>query len=173
MGGRSPLLVIVFSLTVLCIDLGISDGFSMIRYQEIERRAPMEFKQWLRDPFHRLSSCCSWEGIYRSSDVIELLHLRNRHSSDVSYMDCFENDFDAGCGYRWAPHGFRGRGPDRLGNLSALHRFDLSYDFYHIGNLGWISHLTSLWHLDMNPVPLRDVSEWLQALNALSRIRSG
>ncbi|CAL9137622.1 unnamed protein product, partial [Musa acuminata var. zebrina] len=72
--------------------------------------------------------------------------------------------------------GFGGRVPDQLGNLSTLHQLDLSYNFYpdddlYIENIGWISRLTSLQHLNMNQVSFRNVSNWLQALNVLSSIQ--
>ncbi|CAL9079828.1 unnamed protein product, partial [Musa textilis] len=72
--------------------------------------------------------------------------------------------------------GFGGRVPDQLGNLSTLHQLDLSYNFYsnydlHIENIGWISRLTFLQHLNMNRVSFRNVPNWLQVLNVLSRIQ--
>ncbi|URD89529.1 LRR receptor-like serine threonine-protein kinase, partial [Musa troglodytarum] len=131
MGGRS-LLVIVFSLVVLCIELEISDGFSMIRCQETERKALMEFKQRLRDPSHRLSSwvgedCCSWEGIRCSNvtgHVIEL-HLRNRHRLEVLSL---------GWNYLY------GQTLDSIAKLTNLRALDLSIPT----SLGNLSSLRSL-----------------------------
>ncbi|KAG2711606.1 hypothetical protein I3760_04G084200 [Carya illinoinensis] len=68
---------------------------------------------------------------------------------------------------------FNGVVPDQLGNLHRLHALDLSsgpseYDFQlSVRNLQWLSHLSSLRHLDMSWVNLQNASDLSQVLNKL------
>nr|XP_018677617.1 PREDICTED: receptor-like protein 12 [Musa acuminata subsp. malaccensis] len=128
MGGRTPLLVLTFSLAVLSIKLGISHGC-----RETERKALIDFKRGLHDPSNRLSSwvgedCCAWEGVGCSniSGHVIKLDLRNRRRIDL-YEDCSHQevydmlDDDPGC--KWA---VRGDITPSLRSLQQLNHLDLS-----------------------------------------------
>ncbi|XP_064965642.1 receptor-like protein EIX2 [Musa acuminata AAA Group] len=128
MGGRTPLLVLTFSLAVLSIKLGISHGC-----RETERKALIDFKRGLHDPSNRLSSwvgedCCAWEGVGCSniSGHVIKLDLRNRRRMDL-YEDCTHQevyyllDDDPGC--NWA---VRGDITPSLRSLQQLSHLDLS-----------------------------------------------
>ncbi|XP_064995497.1 receptor-like protein EIX1 isoform X2 [Musa acuminata AAA Group] len=137
MGGRTPLVVLTFSLAVLSIELGISHGF-----RETERKALIDFKRGLHDPSNRLSSwvgedCCAWEGVGCSniSGHVIKLDLRNKRRTDLT-EDCTHQevyylldddprsellDDDPGC--RWALHGDI---TPSLRSLQQLNHLDLS-----------------------------------------------
>ncbi|XP_065035340.1 receptor-like protein EIX1 [Musa acuminata AAA Group] len=69
---------------------------------------------------------------------------------------------------------FMGGIPDRLGNLSSLYVLDLSdaLDFAsHVDNLDWLSHLTSLKHLDIGGLNLTDVPDWFSSVNMLPSLQ--
>ncbi|CAD5193662.1 unnamed protein product [Musa acuminata subsp. malaccensis] len=132
MGGRTTLLVLTFSLTVLSIELGISHGC-----RETERKALIDFKRGLHDPSNRLSSwvgedCCAWEGVGCSniSGHVIKLDLRNRRRMDL-YEDCSRQevyyllDDDPGC--NWA---VRGDITPSLRSLQQLNRLDLSGNYF-------------------------------------------
>ncbi|XP_064952077.1 receptor-like protein EIX2 [Musa acuminata AAA Group] len=128
MGGRTPLLVLTFSLAVLSIKLGISRGC-----RETERKALIDFKRGLRDPSNRLSSwvgedCCAWEGVGCSniSGHVIKLDLRNRRLTyPIEYCTNQEVydmlDDDPGC--KWA---VRGDITPSLRSLQQLGHLDLS-----------------------------------------------
>ncbi|XP_058082492.1 receptor-like protein EIX2 [Magnolia sinica] len=65
---------------------------------------------------------------------------------------------------------FGGMIPHHLGNLSTLVFLDLLSDDgsgLEVDNLHWISHLSTLRHLDMGMVDLSQPHDWLQAINML------
>ncbi|XP_065035122.1 receptor-like protein EIX2 [Musa acuminata AAA Group] len=68
---------------------------------------------------------------------------------------------------------FMGGIPARLGNLSSLYVLDLSYalDFTSLDNLDWLSHLTSLKHLDLSELNLTDVPDWFSSVNMLPSLQ--
>ncbi|URD84985.1 LRR receptor-like serine threonine-protein kinase [Musa troglodytarum] len=112
MGGRTPLLVLTFSLAVLSIKLGISHGC-----RETERKALIDFKRGLHDPSNRLSSwvgedCCAWEGVGCSniSGHVIKLDLRNSRRMD--------------------PWALRGDITPSLPSLQQLNRLDLSGNYF-------------------------------------------
>ncbi|CAL9757961.1 unnamed protein product [Musa acuminata subsp. burmannicoides] len=72
-----------------------------------------------------------------------------------------------------ASAGLGGVLPHQLGNLSNLQHLDLSNDFvteFSIGDALWISHLSSLKHLNLGTVKFQNGTHWLEALNMLPSI---
>ncbi|XP_065035190.1 receptor-like protein EIX2 [Musa acuminata AAA Group] len=69
---------------------------------------------------------------------------------------------------------FMGGIPARLGNLSSLYVLDLSdaLDFaYHVDNLDWLSHLTSLKNLDLSWLKLTGAPDWFSSVNMLPSLQ--
>ncbi|KAJ6411100.1 hypothetical protein OIU84_007788 [Salix udensis] len=62
--------------------------------------------------------------------------------------------------------------PYQLKNLSRLQSLDLSYSFdASVENLGWLSHLSCLEHLDLSGSNLGEVNDWLQVVTNLPRLK--
>lgn len=71
--------------------------------------------------------------------------------------------------------GFGGRIPPLLGNLSNLVYLDLNSDYtgsLYSDDLAWLSHLSSLKHLDLTLVNLTTVVDWVRAVNMLPSLQS-
>ncbi|XP_065035192.1 receptor-like protein EIX1 [Musa acuminata AAA Group] len=69
---------------------------------------------------------------------------------------------------------FMGGIPARLGNLSSLYVLDLSYALHftsHVDNLDWLSHLTSLKHLDLSGLKLTGTPDWFSSVNMLPSLQ--
>lgn len=80
--------------------------------------------------------------------------------------------------------GFGGLVPHELGNLSSLRYLDINNDLYgfinaiypdtffdlRVDSLNWLSHLSSLQHLDMGSLDLSMIRDWLHTVNMLPSI---
>ncbi|KAL1343478.1 hypothetical protein AAHE18_09G231400 [Arachis hypogaea] len=64
--------------------------------------------------------------------------------------------------------GFMGLIPYQLGNLSNLQHLNLGYNYaLQVGNLNWISTLSSLQYLDLSSTDLHKELDWIQVFGAL------
>lgn len=106
-----------------------------------------------------------------------LLDLKNLMSLDLSYNNFsgseipkFFGSFNKLMHLNLSVTRFQGNVPPDLGNLSMLQNLDMS-DFWNnrlsSNNLGWISNLSSLKHLDLSGVHLGQAKDWLDSVNAL------
>ncbi|URD84988.1 LRR receptor-like serine threonine-protein kinase [Musa troglodytarum] len=178
MGGRTPLLVLTFSLAVLSIKLGISHGC-----RETERKALIDFKRGLHDPSNRLSSwvgedCCAWEGV-GCSNISG--HQLNRLDLSGNYfmhkpIPKFLGAFRRLTYLNLSGAGFMGRVPAQLGNLSTLQHLDLSYNCYWDDEGGSLSHVnfTSLTTLDLRGNYINStIPDWVFNITSLEFLYLG
>ncbi|KAL7194619.1 hypothetical protein ACSBR1_034947 [Camellia fascicularis] len=148
------------------------------------------------------ADCCRWRGVHCSNrtghvtmlglgslpiaiplrahispSLVELQHL--------NYLDLSNNNFGSSripefigslsnlrhLNLSYA--GFGGTVPSQLGNLSKLQSLDLSpYGGVNVQNLDWLSHLSSLRHLNLQNVDLSNAKEWFQSVNKLPLLTS-
>ncbi|URD84986.1 LRR receptor-like serine threonine-protein kinase [Musa troglodytarum] len=150
MGGRTPLLVLTFSLAVLSIKLGISHGC-----RETERKALIDFKRGLHDPSNRLSSwvgedCCAWEGVGCSNISGHVI----KNLSTLQHLDLSYNSL---CGSV----------PASIGNLSLLQHLSLGSNDLNGTISKGIGQLKSLVDLDLHENSLSLSEDDLANLSSL------
>ncbi|KAG9441150.1 hypothetical protein H6P81_017004 [Aristolochia fimbriata] len=67
--------------------------------------------------------------------------------------------------------GFVGEVPPNMGNLSNLRFLDLGFNRnMTIGNIGWLSRLSSLQYLDLSEGKISEKAPWFEAVNKLSSL---
>nr|XP_018676821.1 PREDICTED: probably inactive leucine-rich repeat receptor-like protein kinase At2g25790 [Musa acuminata subsp. malaccensis] len=118
-----------------------------------------------------------------NSSLLALSHLRHL---DLSFNDFrgirmpeFIGSFKKLRYLNLSSTNFMGGIPARLGNLSSIYVLDLSDALYVDGygngypvdNLDWLSHLTSLKHLDLSGLNLTDVPDWFSSVNMLPSLQ--
>ncbi|XP_065035290.1 LRR receptor-like serine/threonine-protein kinase SIK1 isoform X1 [Musa acuminata AAA Group] len=116
------------------------------------------------------------EGMMNSS-LLALSHLKHL---DLSFNDFsgfripeFIGSFKKLRYLNLSSTNFIGGIPARLGNLSSLYVLDLraALDFTSLDNLDWLSHLTSLKHLDLSWLNLTDLPDWFSSVNMLHSLQ--
>ncbi|XP_065034980.1 receptor-like protein EIX2 isoform X1 [Musa acuminata AAA Group] len=151
----------------------------------LEREALLDFKAGVRDTRNRLSSwtghhCCTWKGVTCDTTTGHVVRLDLRNTFDwalrgermnssllalshLEHLDLSFNDFS----------GIRIQ--EFIGSFKKLRYLNLSStDFMGgipVDNLEWLSHLTSLKHLDLSGLNLTDVPDWFSSVNMLPSLQ--
>ncbi|XP_010253421.1 PREDICTED: LRR receptor-like serine/threonine-protein kinase GSO2 [Nelumbo nucifera] len=190
----SILIMLVFLTDEFSKSKGVLPNSSCLRR---ERQALIKFKKGLHYHLSGVSSwvgedCCAWFGVGCDNTTGHVLKL-NLHSSELSgevnpflldlkhlnYLDLSGNTFlgeipsflGSMKNLRYlnlSSSLFSGVVPRHLGNLSSLKQLDLGGNpNLIIDNLQWLSHLSSLQHLDLSTAMFQRVSGWLYIINML------
>ncbi|XP_031262534.1 receptor-like protein EIX2 [Pistacia vera] len=151
-----------------------------IRCIEEEREALLVFKQGLAvDESGRLSSwggendkrnCCEWRGLYCSqTGHVEGLDLSDYNNFGESPIPEFIGSLSKLSYLSLSYAQFAGPIPHQLGNLSSLQFLDLSGNdnLFSVGNLDWLSHLSSLRYLNLSVIDLSKSNGWFQVVKKL------
>ena len=189
-------LLFLCTATTICFAFNLHDS-KVMRCIEEERQALLKFRQGLlHSPELSWGTyeedCCKWEGIKcsnRTGHVVTLdlshKHLSGEISSSIlglqhlTYLDLSDNSFPILPKFigsltklqylNLSINYFSGTIPPQLGNLSNLISLDIGWNYMIIEdhNLDWLSHLSSLRHLDMSIVNLSKVVNWPDKVSTL------
>ncbi|KAK7279868.1 hypothetical protein RJT34_24927 [Clitoria ternatea] len=168
---------------VTCSDL------KKVHCNEKDMNTLLHFKQGVIDPSGLLSSwftqndCCGWTGVKCdniTARVIELDLPCHTIKNDSTFIPHKENDDDKShCLTGYPIYGnskcddlSKGTPLHMCRNLSSLQHIDLSHNYnIFIGDLKWISPLSSLQYLNLNGLPLHKEINWLQSVTMLQSLR--
>ncbi|KAG6428376.1 hypothetical protein SASPL_112627 [Salvia splendens] len=141
------------------------------------------------------SNCCTWNGVVCSVPTghVHGLHLSS-HSlhgninlstllrlKHLTYLDLSHNQFQGAIPpsiarlknleyLNLSNAGFHGVIPRSIGNLSSLRTLVLEGSGQKVHELGWLSCLVRLKHLNMNFIDLRNETNWLGIIDALPHL---
>ncbi|QHO43984.1 uncharacterized protein DS421_5g167320 [Arachis hypogaea] len=140
---------------------------------EKERNALLSFKHGLSDPSNRLSSwsnekdCCRWLGVRCDNITGRVVGLNLSTPLNLPYMELSGEinpsllELESLISLDLSLNYF-------LGNLSNLQHLNLGYNYaLQVGNLNWISTLSSLQYLDLSSTDLHKELDWIQVFGAL------
>ncbi|KAK1363330.1 hypothetical protein POM88_038891 [Heracleum sosnowskyi] len=175
---------------IVCISSSLSNGSSVVRCNEAERTALVEFKKGLSDPWGRLSSwhgkdCCSWEGVGCSKNTgnVVKLDLRSQYGcASWSGDDAFGLQCLSANSWLQDVHGLPFLSelhmyncelpslPSSLPNLNftSLSVIDLSYNDLKSTFPNWLFKISTLVYLDLSFNHLNDTTDnvaWEQFCN--------
>ncbi|XP_065034884.1 receptor-like protein EIX2 [Musa acuminata AAA Group] len=153
----------------------------------MEREALLDFKAGIHDTHNRLSSwvgqdCCAWEGVICGATIghVVMLDLRNTNTYDwalrgermnssllaLSHLEHLDLSFNDFSGIRI---------PEFIDSFKKLRYLNLSSTYFMGGipvdNLDWLSHLTSLKHLDLSGLNLTGAPDWFSSVNMLPSLQ--
>ncbi|KAL2227037.1 probable LRR receptor-like serine/threonine-protein kinase At4g36180 [Sesamum indicum] len=152
-----------------------------------------QLTSWGNDDDKR-DDCCEWRGVHchnRSNHVTQLNlgQLQGKISTSLlelqhlRYLDLSFNDFEHApipeffaslTKLRYlnlARSNFSGPIPRRIGNLSKLLYFDISYNDCYSENIDWVLSFHSLEHLGLSSTNLSKATNWLQPLSKLTSLK--